>query len=256
MRAKTFDGVTRPGDPEREDTTLATASPFAAVAALASSRRGLLKGAVAGVVGVAGTALTVPLVQASGESVSFILSVARTAEQLAVTFYSHGIAHHQQLGITGSDLAYLQAAVVEEQLHLNFEAANGGRSLASTFSFPHGDDTFEHLSVFIATLEQLEFDFIAAYLAATMEFAQMGHARLAQIASQIGGVECEHRALGRDIGGLVPADNVGFEPVLLSSVGAAVGALKAQGYLNPRKGNSYAYQPVSTAGHGVIYRHP
>ena len=82
----------------------------------------------------------------------------------------------------------------------------------------------------------------------------MGQPRLAQIAAQIGGVECEHRALGRDIGGLSPADNVGFEPVLLTSVGAAVDALQSQGYLSPKGDNSFTYAPVSTNNPGVIYR--
>lgn len=227
------------------------------------SRRALLLSAA----GTAGAALVVPSILApaavgaqamrpAGESATQILSVARTAEQLAVTFYSNGIANHEKLGITGANLSYLKAAVAEEQNHLNFLAANGAQSLAATFSFPHGEDTFEHLPTFIATLEQLETAFVAAYLAAVKEFAEMGQPRLAQIAAQIMGVEAEHRTLGRDIGNLIPADNFAYEPVLLSSVGEAVSVLASEGYLAPKEENSYAYHAVSANYPGVTNTTP
>ena len=231
------------------------------------SRRALLKGAALGVTGVAavgagGLLLPKHAAHASGgaegaeDTVVQILSIAATAEELAVTFYSHGIAHASKLGISGANLAYLQAAVIEEQIHRDFEVAAGGKPLTNTFSFPHGDDTFEHLDVFIATLEELEEAFIAAYLAAVKEFALMGQAGLAQIAAQICGIENEHRALGRDIGGLIPADNWAFSPALVESVGDAVDVLAAEGFLSPKGENSFTYHPVSTADHGVIHRQP
>jgi len=150
----------------------------------------------------------------------------------------------------------LQAAVIEEQIHRDFEVAAGGSPLTNTFSFPHADDTFEHLDLFIATLEQLEEAFIAAYLAAVKEFALLGQPGLAQLAAQICGIENEHRALGRDIGGLIPADNWAFSPALVESVGDAVDVLTAEGYLSPKNGNSFTYHAVSTADHGVINRKP
>ncbi len=150
----------------------------------------------------------------------------------------------------------LQAAVIEEQIHQDFLVANGGKALTSTFSFPHGDDTFDDLNLFVATLEQLEEAFIAAYLAAVKEFALMGQAGLAQIAAQICNIESEHRALGHDIGGLIPADNFAFTPALVESVGDAVDVLSAEGFLSPKTSNSFTYQPVSTADHGVIRRTP
>lgn len=225
------------------------------------SRRGLLKGAMIGATGAAlasaGILTALPAqAHAASESAVDILSVARTAEQLAVTFYSHGIQNHKTLGIVGNELAYLKAAVVEEQIHLNFLVAHGGKSLADTFSFPHGAATFTSKHQFIETLGVLENDFIAAYLAAVKEFAEMGSPSLAQIAAQIMGVEAEHRTLGRDIGGLVPADNVAFEVAGLATVGAAVDALKAQGFLSPRKNNTYTYAAVSNAGAGVTHRNP
>ena len=231
------------------------------------SRRSLLKGATIGATGIAAIgagALLLPknAAHAGGggegaeDTIPQILSIAATAEELAVTFYSHGIANARKLGISGANLAYLQAAVIEEQIHRDFEVAAGGKPLTNTFSFPHGDDTFEHLGLFIATLEQLEEAFIAAYLAAVKEFALLGQPRLAQIAAQICGIENEHRALGRDIGGLIPADNWAFSPALVEAVADAVDVLAAEGYLNPKPGNSFSYHPVSTADHGVINRQP
>src|SRR5579859_7381962 len=147
---------------------------------LRTSRRALMKGAAAGAgaaaLGAGTLFLPKSVVRASGgegaeDTVVQILSIAATAEELAVTFYSHGIANASRLGISGANLAYLQAAVIEEQIHRDFEVAAGGKPLTNTFSFPHGGDTFEHLDVFIATLEELEEAFIAAYLAAVKEFA-------------------------------------------------------------------------------------
>lgn len=185
------------------------------------------------------------------DSIVSILTVARTAEQLAVTFYSNGIANADKLGIKGEDLNYLKAALVEEQIHQQFLTANGGQSLAATFSFPKGPSTFTDLNTFISTQQQLEGVFDSAYLAAVMEFAQLGRPDLAQIAAQIACIEAEHRALGRSIGGLSPADNWAFTPVLLTSVGAAPGVVTQAGYLSPTTGNSYAYQEASTSGAGV-----
>lgn len=185
-----------------------------------------------------------------------ILSIARTAEQLAVTFYSNGIKQHEQLGIAGDDLTYLQSAVTEEQLHQEFLAQSGGQSLADVFSFPHGDATFTDKSLFTQTLEQLETAFVAAYLAAVKEFAEQGRPDLVQIAAQLCGVESEHRAFARDLGGLTPAANVAFEAPLFEHVSDALGALQSGGFLTPREGNRYAYAPVPDQYPGVTGTHP
>lgn len=185
------------------------------------------------------------------DSIVTILTVARTAEQLAVTFYTNGIANADKLGITGDNLANLKAALVEEQIHQQLFTASGGQSLAATFSFPQGPQTFTDLKTFIATQQQLEGVFDSAFLAAIMEFAQLGRPDLAQLSGQIACVESEHRALGRVIGGLVPADNYAFVPVLVASVGDAPALVQKAGYLSPTSGNSYTYQQVSTSGAGV-----
>ena len=142
---------------------------------VSQSRRAFFKGAAAGAAGIAavgaGSLLLPRSAYAGGgegaeDTVVQILSIAATAEELAVTFYSHGIANASKLGISGANLSYLQAAVIEEQIHRDFEVSAGGKPLTDTFSFPNGQATFEHLNVFIATLEKLEEAFIAAYLAA------------------------------------------------------------------------------------------
>ena len=229
----------------------------------ARSRRNLLKGAAAGVAGIAAIstsglayAKSYTPKRAMTDSIVSILTVARTAEQLAVTFYSNGIANADKLGLTGNNLEYFKAALVEEQIHQQFFAANGGQSLADKFSFPEGAKTFTDMKTFIATQQQLEGVFDSAFLAAILEFAQLGRPDLAQIAGQIATVESEHRALGRAIGGLVPADNWAFTPVLIATVGDAPALVQKAGYLSPTSGNSYTYQEVSTDNAGVEQRKP
>jgi Ferritin-like domain len=202
------------------------------------------------------TAKTLKTSGSAQDTIVSILTVARTAEQLAVTFYSNGIANADKLGISGDNLTYLKAALVEEQIHQQFFAANGGQSLADTFSFPQGPDTFNDLKTFIATQQQLEGVFDSAFLAAIMEFAQLGRPDLAQIAGQVACIEAEHRALGRSIGGLSPADNWAFTPVLIASVGGAPALVQKAGYLSPKTGNSYMYKQVSIDGAGVEQTKP
>jgi len=232
------------------------------------SRRSLLKGAAIGgaasmaaAVGAAGILLPSKLAHASGGegaevTMQQIFDIAVTAERLAVTTYSQGIAAASELGISGNNLMYLKAALVEEQIHELFFEAAGGKPLTSTFSYPHGEDTFDRLDLFIATQQQLEGVFDSAFLAAVKEFALMGQPRLAQIAAQIACIESEHRALGRDIGGLVPADNWAYAPVFLESVSDAPAAVAAAGYLSPVSGNSFTYKQVSTDFSGVEFKTP
>ncbi|WP_376794843.1 ferritin-like domain-containing protein [Thermogemmatispora sp.] len=190
------------------------------------------------------------------DAVTQILSIARTAEQLAVTFYSNGIANAEALGLSAEDLTYLKAALVEEQIHQQFFTANGGQSLAEVFSFPKGAQTFNDLKTFIETQQQLEGVFDSAFLAAIKEFAAMGRPDLAQVAGQIACIEAEHRALGRVIGGLRPADNWAFTPVLIARVADAPQVVQDAGYLSPTDGNSYRYHEVSTEDAGVEQRVP
>lgn len=243
----------------------------------ARSRRSLLKGAVAATGAVAGAgALSVlpAFAKVTGnrslagvdspfkfnkpavDTPATILTIARTAEQLAVTFYSNGVNNASQLGITGNDLNNLKSFLVEEQIHQQFFAANGGSSLAETFSFPNGAKTFTDLNTFITTQQQLEGVFDSAFLAAVLEFAQMGRPDLAQISAMVAMVEEGHRVLGRQIGSLFPSENQVYAPALLATVGDAPALVQKAGYLSPTSGNSYTYQQVSTSFSGLQYTKP
>lgn len=240
-------------------------------------RRNLLKGAVFGTVGTAVAGLGAfygasalqnsPVVKAqnqqnttaqeeAAEAIASILTVARTAEQLAVTFYSTGVEHASELGLADQNLEYIKAALVEEQIHQQFFTANGGESLTDTFSFPHGEKTFTDLATFIETQQQLEGAFDSAFLAAIKEFALLGRADLAQIAAQVACIEAEHRVLGRAIIGSQPANNWAFTPVLVAKVADAPGVLEQAGYLNPTADNTYKYVEVSTEYPGIEQREP
>ncbi|HEV2661229.1 MAG TPA: ferritin-like domain-containing protein, partial [Ktedonobacteraceae bacterium] len=204
-----------------------------------SSRRSVLKGTVAGVTGLAavagvvgagtflaqrdeGGAAHAQFVGAAGaEPVQTILNVAITAEQLAVTFYTEALAHADRIGFGEAARLDIAAALVEEQIHEQFLAKQKAKALTSKFSFPFGRQTFERMDAFIKVQQQLETLFVAAYIAAAREFAVLKRPDLVQIAMQIGTVEAEHRALGRAIGGLRPADNHAFSPALVKNVGDA-----------------------------------
>lgn len=238
-----------------------------------ATRRGVLKGAAGLVLAGAGIA-SLPAAAAfaggtgtSPDDVQTILDVARTAEQLAVTFYRNGIEQADDLGLKRDEVTYLKAALIEEQIHQSFFTSLGGASLADTFSFPGGRRTFEDLGTFIATQQQLEGVFDSAFLCAVREFAEMSPslARYAQIAAQIALVESEHRVLGRDIAAshgirtlpapsagqnTEPADNWAYAPVALKSVGDAPAVVTAAGYLSPSQDNSFKYRQVRFDGEG------
>lgn len=228
------------------------------------SRRGMLRLAALGAAGAtvasisaatAFTALPVHAEAASGGVTAEILSIAATAETLAITFYNNGIANHARLGINGWNLFSLRAIAYEEQVHRNFFIANGGKPATTTFSFPSGDDTFQNLNHFIETQQQLELVFDSAFLLAVKLFAQIGSPSLAQIAAQIACVEEGHRVFGRVLQGAAPAENNIFQPVFFSSLGQIVPTVQQAGYLSPKPRNTFMYAPAPASG-GVLNAAP
>lgn len=274
---KTVSGVT-PQDvltPEQMTRALELATPEAVAAttdlyasfARPRSRRFLLRGAAVGAAGAAaigsGVLAALPafaakstLKSAATDQVKTILSIAATAEQLAITFYKNGIANHERMGIGYRETVWLKSAVQEEQIHLNLFESLGGAPLANTFSFPCGEGTFTNLGNFIATQQQLEGAFDSAFLAAIVEFCNLGLPLYSRISGQIACIEAEHRVLGRVIGGFTTADNEAFEPALLDTVEQAPGVLKSAGYLSPREGNSYTFSPYTANNPDIIDRSP
>ncbi len=234
-----------------------------------SSRRSMLKGAMVGTAGVAGVAglaaagviFTQPKDEktaahaaaiASPDSIKTILNIAATAETLAVIFYTQGLAHANWLYLSDPAFLDLEAARLEEMEHLKFLLKQGAKPLTKTFSFPKGADTFKDLGKFIQTQQLLETLFVAAYIVAAKEFALLQRPDLVQIAGQIGAIEAEHRAIGRAIGGLRPADNEAFAPVHLAKVSDAPTVLKNDGFLTPKKGNSFTFATSGINMDGVI----
>lgn len=239
------------------------------------SRRFALKGAIAGITGLAlaGGAVGAGVVfaeqqgekahaaaatnpAAAKKAIGAILNVAATAETLAVVFYTQVLSHADKLGLKPASRVNIKAAQIEEQLHLNFLNKNGAKTMATTFSFPQGDETFEKLELFLKTQQLLESAFVGAYLAAVKELAQLGRPDLAQVAAQLAADEAEHRVVGRQIGAMLPIDNEAFPAVLVPNVAAAPALLKKTGFLTPVKNNSFAFKPVPTNNAGVVATTP
>ena len=134
------------------------------------------------------------------------------------------------------NVGYFRAALGEEITHANLLRTLIGKTSSTTdpvqtFYLP--SSAFETIGGFTGLLDALENAFIGAYLTATIEFAQMavdakgfGHQQrdafgkpykttdleyFAQVAASIMGVEAEHRVLGRDVSGMIPANNVNYE---------------------------------------------
>jgi len=227
------------------------------------SRRSLIAGVIAAGLG-AGLLPAVARADTSPDDVNTIFTIAQTAEQLAVTFYSNGVKSAQAgtlkdangKGLDPDELNYLRAALIEEQLHqLFFYAAQTGSNkmavqIPNMFNFPA--NTFTDLATFIGVQQTLEGVFDSAFIAAVYEFGLLNRADLARIACQVAMIESEHRVLGRDIliaHGLDsvandPADNWTYAPQLLASVGAAPGVVEAAGFFNAQNTGDYAYQQV------------
>jgi hypothetical protein len=187
----------------------------------------------------------------SGDTAQEIFTAALIAEDLASTFYYNGLvgpvitdpnlagpggsATHVTSGDAGN-VGYFRAALGEEITHANLLRSLIGKTSSTTdpvqtFYLP--SSAFETIGGFTGLLDALENAFIGAYLTATIEFAQMavdakGFGRkqrdasgkpykttdleyFAQVAASIMGVEAEHRVLGRDVSGMIPANNRNYE---------------------------------------------
>ncbi|MFI5271409.1 MAG: ferritin-like domain-containing protein [Ktedonobacterales bacterium] len=242
----TADIIKRAHDEVPAEALAATESLLASFGGPQSRRRLLRRAAVGASATLAGTAaltaLPVHAAASSSSVVAEIFSIAATAETLAVTFYNNGIQNANELGLHGPALAAIKAFAREEDIHRSFFIANGGKVATDNFSFPAGEETFEHWNTFFETQQQLEVVFDSAFLLAIKLFAGLsGGAALAQIGGQIAAVEQGHLTVGRYIAGFVPAEPYTFTPVLFTSLSQIVPAVTAAGYLSPKAGNFYKY---------------
>ncbi|MBV9279244.1 MAG: ferritin-like domain-containing protein, partial [Chloroflexi bacterium] len=150
------------------------------------------------------------------EAIQSILNTAITAEHLAVTLLTAAVGPGSKLGLSGVLLNVVQAALVEEQLHLDFLASAGATPGTTTFTVPDPKILTDQ-GTFFSTVEIAENFFVAAYMTAAREFAELGQPTLAKYAYQIGSVEAEHRVLARGalalagVASAIPPNNKAFE---------------------------------------------
>jgi hypothetical protein len=179
------------------------------------SRRDVLKGSA-----VAAGATAVGFSQLFGVGRAFaqggddpqtMLDLAATAETFACVHYFTAINAADALGLSTQEVNWLKAFLDSELQHKLFLEANGARPLATEFFVP--ENLFADRALFVNTTNTAENWFVAAYLAANRRFAELGEPLLAATTAQVSGVEAEHQALIRLMGGLQPSFQVLKEPL-------------------------------------------
>ena len=183
------------------------------------------------------------------DTVPTIVNTALTAERLAATFYYttlttpavmrdirlggryiHPNAARPRPSGNSHHVRYLQAALDAEAKHAALLVGEGAASPVERFHFPTA--TFARLGTLadreslLGMLETLETAFVDAYAVAMSQLLQLGHGALAGTMARIMGVEAEHRALGRAIAGVTPANNLTIEATPYACVGDVGVALR------------------------------
>lgn len=204
----------------------------------ATSRRGFLKLTGAAGLGVAAATQfgTLTALAQTNESVADIISIAATAEALAVTLTGAVLAgaakYDNGKGLSPMLVTWVKGIQAEEQAHYAYLTGAGAKPLSLSFTVPQNlasiTNDSKALLNFVVAAEGL---FIAAYIAAAQEFTQLGQPALAQVALQIEGVECEHRVLASYGLGMLPPNNLGFEKAMFKNVHEAAAALTSLGLL-------------------------
>jgi hypothetical protein len=180
------------------------------------SRRNFIKGGAA----VAGAAVvgfpqlfaySRVFAQGDGDDPQTMLDLAATAETFACVHYFNAINSAEALGLTDQEVNWLKSFLDSELKHKQFLEANGATPLATEFYVP--ENLFADRQLFVDTTNTAENWFVAAYLAATRRFAELGEPLLAATTAQVSGVESEHQALIRLMGGLQPSFQTLKEPL-------------------------------------------
>lgn len=115
-----------------------------------------------------------------------IATLAATAELLAIDFYGMAI---DQGGFEGADLAYMQAALQNEQDHYDALAGVLGDAAPADLTFAYPDGTFASPESIAMTGVALETAFVGAYMGAV---ASLEDNMLKGVAAQIGANEAQH----------------------------------------------------------------
>jgi hypothetical protein len=182
-----------------------------------------------------------------------ILDIAATAEAFACTHYYRALVSPLSSAFNAVQTDYLTAGLDSEFQHLQFLIANGAQLFTDKFYFPQG--TFDSLASFTAITDTAETVFVAAYLAATNRFAELGQPGLAATAAQIAVVEGQHLALVRLMGDKL-ANHVSLGKALFRNVSEAVPVLASlldgkEGVLGPMEVTAIAL-PTDSAIRDVI----
>jgi len=173
------------------------------------------------------------------EAITDIINVAVTAEYLAVTVLTAALNNASQLQLSGLILQATQAALTEELAHLQvLRDVLGAKPLTTTFTVPNPKILTDQ-TTFFSTLEVAENIFVAAYMTAVREFAELGQPTLAKIAYQTGATEAEHRVIVRAalvLGAAhdtskIPPNNKAYETDLLLYVRDAATILTNLGFI-------------------------
>lgn len=181
------------------------------------SRRNFLKSGAAAAGGVAIVGFpqlfgfSRAFAQGEGDDPQTILNLAATAETFACVHYYSAINSAEALGLSDEEVNWLKSFLDSELKHKQFLEANGAVSLATEFYVP--ENLFTDRQLFVETSNTAENWFVAAYLAATRRFAELGEPLLAATTAQVSGVEAEHQALIRLMGGLQPSFQTLKEPL-------------------------------------------
>jgi hypothetical protein len=173
---------------------------------------------------------------AADDDLQTIINLAATAELFATTHYLAAINGAEAMGFNETIVNYLKAGFIAEQDHLELLIGLGATPVVTEFFVP--PTLFSDSAVFAATTEVAESTFVAAYLAATRIFASAGEMAFATTTAQIAAVEAEHRAIVRQIGGLLP-NNISYAMYTAYNVSDVVPVLQpfldgsGEGFIGP-----------------------
>jgi hypothetical protein len=177
------------------------------------------------------------------DTVQSILNTALAAERIAATLYytaltTPAVMRDRRLAGRSADptnpglppggspqhVRFLQAALDAELQHAALLSAKGAQSPYSRFYFPPA--TFQGMGTsldpgsFLGVVEILETAMSGLYVAAGEHFLQppLGRHDLATFATQLMGVEAEHRTLGRVLAGVRPPNDLTLAPAPFACV--------------------------------------
>src|SRR5664279_1691984 len=106
----------------------------------------------------------------SDDDLQTIINVASTAELFATTHYLAAIKGAADLKLDDAQVAYLKAAFISEQDHLELLKSLGAKPVVTEFYVPN--NLFSDQATFTATTEVAETAFVGAYLAAVRIFSK------------------------------------------------------------------------------------